>query len=678
MATIPKTVKDRALKLYTLVDYHRKLYHTDDAPEISDEAYDSLVLELQNLEQEYPELKRVDTPTERVGSAPLLQFEKITHQVPQWSFDNVFDEEELTLWEVRMKRYLEKEQEKVPQFSYCAEHKIDGLKMILTYKDGKFFSGATRGDGVVGENVTENLKTIKKVPLLLPEKIDMIVVGEVWLPKSRLIAINEERQKKNQPVFANARNAAAGSLRQLDSEIVRSRKLSCFAYDIDFLDPKESGIDIPMSQEKELLLLQKLGFNVNPFYRHCKTTEEVVQYYKQWMHKKESLDYGIDGVAIKVDEVIVQRMLGYTAKAPRFAVAFKFPAEQATTVLEDIFFQVGRTGVVTPVAKLRPVRVDGSVVSRATLHNEDEIKRLDLRIGDTVILQKAGDVIPDIVRVLPELRSGKEKPFVFPKKIPECGGDGSIERIPGQAAYRCVVSGSRAELLRKFEYFVSKKAFAIDGLGEKIIEQLMDEGLVGTFDDIFTLEEGDLLNLEGFKQKSVENLLQSIQKAKSVSLTRFLVSLSIPQVGEETAEDIAERFGTLEAIRKASFDDISAISGVGPIIATSVTTWFSLRENKKLVDRLIEHVAIISVQKKKGGKFSGKTFVLTGTLSSLSRDEAKEKIKSLGGEVTSSVSAKTSYVVVGSDPGDKFTKAQKLGVSILNEQAFTDLLNGKS
>jgi DNA ligase (NAD+) len=665
----------RIKKLVELVNHHRGLYHTRDNPEISDEAYDSLINELIELEEKYPSLKTVDSPTQRVGGKVLDGFVKVQHAVPQWSFDNVFTNEELLEWGVRMARYLAKNSTSRNKISYCAEHKIDGLKVILTYKDGVFVQGATRGDGEIGEDVTNNLRTIESIPLALSKKVDLIAVGEVWLPASELTRINKEREVKGEPLYANTRNVAAGTLRQLDPKMVRARKLESFAYDVDLFDPKSEKLKVPETQTDELLLLKTLGFKVNPNYKFCKNLSEVVEYYDSWLKKRHTLLYGVDGIAIKVNDISIQEKLGYTAKAPRFTIAFKFPAEQATTLVEDIVLQIGRTGVLTPVAKLRPVLVAGSTVSRATLHNEDEIKRLDIRIGDTVILQKAGDVIPDIVRVLTELRTGKERVFKFPTHVPECGGDGSIERIPGQAAYRCVFRGGRIMQARKLTHFVAKHAFNIDGLGEKILEQLMDENIISSFDDIFTITKGDIVDLEGFGDKSADNLLDSIKKASTIALPRFIVALSIPQVGEETAYDLARHFGTLASIRKATFEDLEKIEGVGPIIARSVVDWFSDIQNKKLVDNLLLHVKVLTeLRVEKKGKFSGKTFVLTGTLSSMSRDEAKAKIKSLGGSVSGSVSSKTDYVLAGEKPGEKIKEAERLGVKVISEKAFLELI----
>lgn len=670
---VPKDTETRARKLREIIDHHRKLYHEEDKPEISDEAYDSLVKELLEIEERFPELRTDFSPTERIGGAPQETFSKVTHEVPQWSFDNVFDENELSAWEDRLKRILSKDAKyKDRKLTYCAEHKIDGLKVVLTYKKGVLTVGATRGDGTVGENITENLRTVKDVPLKLDKNIDITVVGEAWLSKKEFERINAERRERGEPLFANPRNAAAGSLRQLDPKITAGRNLNVFAYDIDALSG--GGVSVPNTQEGELKLLSELGFNVNDAYKKCDSLEEVISYYRYWLPKRESLSYGMDGIVAKVDEVELQRALGYTAKAPRYAIAFKFPAEEATTIVQDIVLQVGRTGVLTPVAILEPVLVAGSTVSRATLHNEDEIRRLDVRVGDTVIIKKAGDVIPDIVRVLTEFRTGKEKTFKFPERVPECGGDGRVERIPGQAAYRCVDRNSALQQERRLQHFVSKKAFNIDGLGKRTIKLFMDKSLISSFDDIFTLRRGDVEILPGFGEKSADNLFRSIEAARSVTLARFLFGISIDQVGEETARDLANHFKNIESIRDASLSELEAIPGIGPVVAKSVYEWFRNRENKKVLSRLLSQVKIERVAAKGGSKLAGKTFVLTGTLSSLSRDEAKEKIENEGGKVSSSVSANTDYVVVGESPGSKLKEANKLGVKTLSEEDFVAML----
>jgi DNA ligase (NAD+) len=487
-----------------------------------------------------------------------------------------------------------------------------------------------------------------------------------------LIKINEERKKNDEPVFANTRNAGAGSIRQLDPKITAKRKLDTFIYDLN----KIEGEDWPATQGEELEFLKKLGFKTNPYYRVVGSLEEIEKFYSEWGKKREKLDYGLDGIVIKINSRKIQDALGYTGKTPRWGVAYKFPAEQVTTIVEDIVLQVGRTGVLTPVAHLRPTRVAGSVVSRATLHNEDEIKRLDVRIGDTVILQKAGDVIPDIVQVLKELRTGKEKPYVFPKKVPDCGGDGSVERVPGQVAWRCVSKDSFAQKRRKFYHFVSKKAFDMDGCGPKIVDALLDHNLISSYEDLFTLKRGDLLSLPRFAEKSVDNLLSSVEKSRQINLAKFLVGLSINQVGEETAIDLAKHFGDIRKLREASFDDLQKLNGVGPIVARALVDWFGEKNNKKLLDNLLKQIEIIKVanMEKAGGKLTGKSFVLTGTLS-MPRDEAKDKIRILGGNISESVSAKTSYLVAGENPGSKLEKAQSLGVAVLNEKEFVKLLN---
>ena len=669
--TTPKDVKRKIKTLQDEITRHQDLYHTKDQPEISDEAYDSLVRELVDYEEKYPETKQ-GSPLERIGGKPIEVFKKVTHKVRQWSFDNAFSEAELYAWEKRITRYLEKEITLPKQIVYSAEHKIDGLKIILEYENGKLIRGVTRGNGEIGEDITHNVKTIKSIPITLKEPITLVAIGEAWIAHKEFARINKERAKTNEPLFANARNAAAGSLRQLDPKVAAKRNLDSFFYDIDLLD---GDVEQPETQIQELELLKRLGFKTNPHYKECKTIEEIITYYKRWVTKKDTLPYEVDGVALKVNDISLQKTLGYTAKAPRFGVAFKFPAEQVTTVVEDIVLQIGRTGVLTPVAHLKPVLVAGSQVSRATLHNEDEISRLDVRVGDSVIIQKAGDVIPDIVSVLTALRTGKEKKFVFPTHVSECGGDGRIERVPGQAAYRCVDRNSFELQKQKFYYFVSKKAFNIEGLGPQIIDRLLEEGLVVSYDDIFTLETGDISALDGFKEKSAENLITAIEKAKEISLARFLIALSIDQVGEETAHDLANHFYSLENIQNASIEDLENISGVGTVVAESIGAWFKDPVHKEELKRLRTHILLKEESPKKTGKLLEKTFVLTGTLHVLSRNEAKEKIRLLGGSVSSSVSKKTDYVVAGKDPGTKYDKAQELNIKILSEREFVALLN---
>ncbi len=678
-----KKAKARAEKLREILNHHRHLYHVEDKPEISDQAYDSMEEELRLLEERFPDLVTPDSPTQRVSGKPLDKFEKITHTVAQWSFNDAFTPDDLRDFDKRVKRMLG-----TPAFlpgakmpaepTYVCELKIDGLHTVLTYKNGLLETAATRGDGVVGENVTANVRTIESVPLRLKEPVSIVAEGEIWLGLDQMQKINAERKKNGEPEFANPRNAAAGTIRQLDSRVVAGRKLDTFIYDL-------SAGENPDTQVAELKRLEKLGFKVNKEFAECKNIEEAIKFWQKWQKKKDTQDFLIDGIVVKVNERYFQEKLGYTGKAPRFAIAFKFPAEQATTVVESIVLQVGRQGNITPVANLRPVLLAGSTVSRATLHNEDEIKRLDVRVGDTVILQKAGDVIPDIVQVLPELRTGKEKVFKWPDQLEAClpvgvstnRGGGAIERITGQSAWRCVNKNSFAQQKRKFYHFASKGAFNIEKLGPKIIDVLLENKLLSSYEDIFSLKKGDLLALPRFAEKSVENLLGAIEERREITLPRFIVAMSIPNVGEETAEDLAEHFETLEKIAEAKLEELQAIEGIGGVVAQSVFDWFRQKENKKLVSNLLNKIKLIFPETKfRGkGKLAGQTFVLTGTLPTLSRDEAKELIRKNGGEISSSVSSQTDFVLAGIEAGSKLDKAEKLGVEIIDEKAFFKMIS---
>ncbi|AKM83815.1 TPA: NAD-dependent DNA ligase LigA [Candidatus Campbellbacteria bacterium] len=664
---VSKDVETRIKKLREAIDYYRYLYHIENRQEISDEALDSLKNELYKLEQEYPELITPDSPTQRVEGKPLKEFKKVTHKVQQWSFNDAFTEEDMEDFDTRVKRFLGGN--KKP--TYTCELKIDGLKIVLEYEKGLLKTAVTRGDGKVGEDVTLNVKTIESVPLRLKKDIDIIVEGEIWMSKKNFEKLNKTQEKRGEKIFANPRNVSAGTIRQLDPKIVAERKLDCFIYDIASLED-----EVPSRQFDELKLLGDLGFKVNKNFKHCKNINEAISFWKEWQGKKEIQDYWIDGVVIKVDEKKYQDSLGYTGKAPRFGIAFKFPAEQVTTVVEDIVLQVGRTGVLTPVAHLKPVSVAGSVVSRATLHNEDEIKRLDVRIGDTVILQKAGDVIPQVVSVLKEMRTGKEKIYHYPEYVEACGGDGKIEKIIGQVAYRCVNKNSFEQQKRKFYHFVSKKAYDIDGMGPSIIDVLLEENLISSYDDIFSLKKGDLLALPRFAEKSVNNLLSAIEKAREVELSRFLMGLSIDQVGEETTIDLAKHFGSLEKIQNASLEDLESVYGIGDVVAKSIYDWFRDKKNLHLLEKLFKQVKIKTglgpTQSK--GKLEGKKFVLTGTMENMGRDEAKTKIRALGGDISSSVSKAVDYVVAGENPGSKYDKAVELGVKVLSEEEFLRLI----
>jgi len=670
-------IKKRINNLRTALREHNYKYYVLDAPSISDEAYDALLRELKKLEDENPEFLSKNSPTQRIGGEPLKTFLKTQHKMRQWSYDNIFDFEELKKWEEKILKLKNKEQSLLREkLEYVCELKIDGLKIVLTYKNGELETGATRGDGVVGEDVTENVRTIKSIPLVLKEKIDVISVGEIWLSDEELMRINKEREKAGLPFFANARNAGAGSMRQLDPKIAANRKLDSFVYDID-----EVKIKTPNTQTEELELLKKLGFKVNQKYKLCKNIKEVQEFYEHCIKIKDKEKYGIDGIVIKINSIKIQKALGYTGKAPRYGVAYKFPAEQTTTKVLDIRIQVGRTGVLTPVAHLTPIVVAGSTVSRATLHNEDEIKRLDVRVGDTVIIQKAGDVIPDIVEVLKDLRTGKEKIFSMPRACPVCGCNIKKETIgyreDKSAGYYCANKKCFAQELERIVHFVSKKGMNIDGMGERIVEQLVHEGLVADSADIYELQKGDLEPLERFAEKSADNLIKAIEKSKKVELRKFIFALGIRHVGEETAELLANKFSMINHIKKASYEELDEIEGVGEIVARSVYDWMRDPQNEKLLKRLLEYITFAKARHLQTAKvlpLLEKIFVLTGTLSSMSRDEAKERIKSLGGKVSSSISSKTDYVVAGEDPGSKYKQAKELGVKIINEKEFLKLL----
>jgi len=742
-----ENVKDRIEKLRKELDHHRHLYYVLDKPEISDEVYDSLFSELEKLEKENPDLVIPASPTQRVGAEPLKGFKKVRHEHKQWSFDDVFDFEELKAWEEKTLRLINKQHTTYnnqrnatsskslvisSELEYCVELKIDGLKIILTYENGVLARGATRGDGAVGEDVTHNIRTNQSIPLELNERISGTFVGECWLGKSELERINRERKEKGEQLFANTRNAAAGSIRQLDPRIAARRKLDSFIYDLDDLqqttnnkqqNSRENYSDVVSgelsvaglkTQVEELELLKKLGFKVNTNFRLCKSVEEVQKFYEEWTDKKNKQEYEIDGIVIKVNSRALQEVLGYTGKAPRWGVAYKFPAERVTTVVEDIVVQVGRTGALTPVAHLRPVRVAGSTVSRATLHNEDEINRLDVRIGDTVVIRKAGDVIPEVVEVMKNLRTGNEKKFKMPSKCPICGSEVKKEQLTTNnkqqttkttAAHYCINPKCYAAEREQIIHFVSRKGFDIVGMGEKIVEQLMEEGLISDVADIFELTVGDLEPLERFAEKSAENLLAAIEKSKKIPLEKFLFALGIRFVGEETALLISKeinkefsifnvqysnksQFPNFKKIQKLEdlirfFPEISKeqwmdVKGIGEKSAESLVKWFSDKDNLKVLERMAELgvEVVIGGEGGKGGtgKFEGMTFVLTGELSGFTRDEAKDMIRKNGGNVSSSVSKKTDYVLAGENPGSKYQKAKELGVKIIGEEEFKKLI----
>ncbi len=665
---IPQEITARYEKLKSSVNHYRYLYHVENKEEISPEALDSLKSELVAIENEYPSLITADSPSQRVAGVPLAKFQKVQHKVPQWSLNDVFDEAEIREFDARIRRMLKIETGKDISPTYACELKIDGLHVVLEYRKGKLAVAATRGDGRVGEDVTHNIRTIDSVPLSLQEHIDVIVEGEVWLSKEQLQKINAQREKNGEEVYANPRNLAAGTVRQLDPKIAAARKLDTFMYDI-------AQGENPPSQEAELMRLRALGFKVNPHFALCSSIDEVISFWHTWHERKDKQEYLIDGIVVKVNEVTHQKVLGYTGKGPRFAVAIKFPAEQATTVVEDIQLQVGRTGTITPVAHLRPVRIAGSTVSRATLHNEDQIRRLDVRVGDTIVLQKAGDVIPEIVSVIKKLRRKGAKEYAFPKTVDGCGGDGAIERIPGESAYRCVTLDSAFLYRKRLYHFISKAALNADGVGPRIIDALMDNGLVQTHEDLFTLTAGDIAGLPGFKEKAAQNIVDALQEAKRVPLHRLLIGLSIEHVGEETARLIADHFGSFEAIAQADIETVSQIHGVGEVVGRSLVSWMRTKHNQEILSGILKHVEIIQPQTlQKKGALSGMTFVFTGTLPTLGRDEAKELAREAGAHVAESVSAKTSYVVLGENSGSKAQKARTLGIPTLTEDAFKRML----
>ncbi|OHA58209.1 MAG: hypothetical protein A2571_03025 [Candidatus Vogelbacteria bacterium RIFOXYD1_FULL_44_32] len=651
----------RVAKLRQLVERHNHQYYVLDQPEITDTAYDSLLNELMGLEQKWPELITPDSPTQRVGGEPLAKFTKVKHTVAQWSFADAFTVADIRDFDTRIRRLLGSVSP-----TYTCELKIDGFKIVLTYEKGSLKTAATRGNGAVGEDVTSNIKTIKSIPLrLVGSTASLVAEGEIWLSKKEFVRLNKEQEKKGLPLYANPRNTAAGTIRQLNPRIVASRELASFVYDLPRAD-----FTLPDTQKAELELLSKLGFKVNDKFKHCATVEEVIAFWQYWDQKKDTLPYEIDGVVVKVNEREYQDILGYTGKSPRFGIAFKFAAEQATTVVEDIILQVGRTGVVTPVAVLRPVLVASSTVSRATLHNEDEIRRLEVRIGDTVIIQKAGDIIPDIIKVLTELRTGREKIFKFPTSLPEIG---KIERKVGEAAWRVVDKNSAVQHRRRLYHFVGKTAFDIDGLGPKVVDLLLDEHLISDDSDFFTLKEGDLVDLPRLGARSAKNLIEAINKSRQITLARFLTSLSISQVGEETADILAQHFLTLAKIKEATTTELELLDGVGEVVGRAIYNWFRDKDNLARLKNLVKEVIIEPVEPNVRGKLSGQTIVFTGTLAKMSRPQAKNMAKKLGAHTAGSVSAKTNLLVVGANPGSKYDEALKLGVKIITEEDFLAL-----
>jgi DNA ligase (NAD+) len=652
----------RVLELRKLLDRANRQYYVLDHPEITDADYDALFRELVELETQYPELVTPDSPTQRVGGPPSDAFAKVTHRTPMLSLADAFDHDEVREFDKRVRRALGD-----VKVAYVTELKIDGLAMSLLYEDGRYKIGATRGDGYVGEDVTPNVKTIPSVPLsvTIPREFPSVfeVRGEVYMPKRSFARLNAELAAEGKPLFANPRNAAAGAVRQLDPRVTARRRLDTFIY---ALDPPGGA----KSQEQMLARLAEMGFHVNDNRRTHGDIDAVIGFLDEWEEKRRGLDYGIDGIVIKVNDLGQQAELGFVSRRPRWAVAFKFPPEQAETVVLDIKVYVGRTGAITPVAWLEPVQIGGTTVSRATLHNEDEVARKDVRPGDHVIIQRAGDVIPDVVRALKDKRPKSSRPWHMPKKCPECGTD--LVREPGESATRCINPSCPAQVLEHLRHFVG--ALDIEGLGYATLQQLLDRKFVKDPADLYHLTKDQLLSLEGFADKSAQNLLDRIEASKPTTLQRFLVALGIDHVGWTMAGWLADHFGTIDRVQFASVDDLRAIGGVGPTVADEVHEYFQRPESRRLIDRLLAAGIEIRKPERREGPLSGKTFVLTGTLGSLSRGEAEERIKALGGAIGSSVSKKTDYLVVGADPGSKLEKAERLKVPILDEAAFLDLL----
>ena len=669
--TISTEISDRAAQLRDLINHYNFLYYSADDPEVTDAEYDRLFAELKTLETDYPELITPDSPTQRVGAAPLDKFAQVTHAMPMLSLDNVFDETELTAFNQRVLDRLNTD----AVITYAAEPKLDGLAISIRYEKGLLVQAATRGDGTVGEDVTENVRTIRNVPLKLRGKNVPQVVeirGEIYMPKAGFIKLNQQRLEQNQKLFVNPRNAAAGSLRQLDSSVTAARPLALFCYGLGEIQ----GMPRPASHTEAMLIISEWGGAVCPDTSQLHGVEECLTYLHQLGERRDSLPYDIDGVVFKVDDSRLQERLGFVSRAPRWAIAYKFPAQEETTQVLDIEVQVGRTGALTPVARLQPVFVGGVTVSNATLHNEDEVRRKDVRIGDTVIIRRAGDVIPEVVQVVKDKRPKDASEFVMPQHCPVCGAD--VERLAGEAVARC--SGGlfcAAQRKEAIKHFASRKAMDIDGLGDKLVEQLVEAGLIHDPADLFYLNKAQFSALERMGDKSAENLVNALEQAKNTRFARFLYALGIREVGEATARALALHFIELDKLIAAEEAELIEIEDVGPVVAHHIHTFFRQQHNLDVIQRLLD--AGINWPEEKpvyaDSALAGKTIVLTGTLENLSRSEAKEKLLALGAKVAGSVSAKTDYVVAGRDAGSKLNKAQSLGIEVVDEATLIKWIN---
>lgn len=658
--------KKRIEELRKETAYHAKKYYDDDNPEISDFEYDMLMVELRNLEAKYPDLISKESLTQKVGGTVKEGFEKVTHEVPLQSLQDIFNFDDLYAFDERMKEQANKFSK---ELKYVVETKIDGLSAALEYKKGKFVRGATRGNGLVGEDVTKNMLTIKHIPKELKEPIDITVRGEVFIGTNEFEKLNEERALEEQTLFANARNAAAGSLRQLDSKITEKRPLDIFIFNV------QKSEDIKFTSHYEsLLYMEKLGFNVNPVKILCNNIEEVIEAINKIGEQRKDLYFGIDGAVIKVDDLELREKIGSNYKVPKWAIAYKYPPEKKETVVKDIVCQVGRTGAITPLAILEPVVVAGSTISKTTLHNEDFIKEKDLKIGDHVYIQKAGDVIPEVVEVIKEKRTGKEIDFEMPKTCPVCGAE--VVRLDGEAVNRCIGIECPAKILRNITHFVSREAMNIDGLGESIIEQLIEKGLINNIADIYYLTYEDISSLKKDGEKFTKNLLNSIENSKNNDLDRVICSLGIKNVGAKLAKILAKEFKNIDDLMNASVIRLNSINDVGEITANNIYEFFKQEQTIDLINRLKNAgVNMEYLQQESDDKrFFGKTFVLTGSLTNYTRDEASKIIEDFGGKTSSSVSKKTTYLLAGEDAGSKLTKAEQLGVTIITEREFEDMI----
>ena len=669
------TIEQQINHLRTQLRHHEYQYHVLDAPEVPDAEYDRLMRELRELETAHPDLVTADSPTQRVGAAPLSEFGQVKHQVPMLSLDNVFDEDSYLAFYKRVQDRL-----KIAEpLTFCCELKLDGLAVSLLYENGELVQAATRGDGTTGENITANVRTIRAIPLRLqgdniPARLE--VRGEVFMPQPGFEAMNEEARRTGGKVFANPRNAAAGSLRQLDPRITAKRPLTFFCYGIGVLD----GGELPRSHYERLQQLKAWGLPVSDRVRVCTGSQDVLEFYRQVEADRPTLGFDIDGVVVKIDSLDIQETLGFVARAPRWATAFKFPAQEQITQVKDVEFQVGRTGAITPVARLEPVLVAGVMVSNATLHNADEIERLGLRIGDTVIVRRAGDVIPQVVGVVMDERPENAREVIFPTHCPVCNSD--VERVEGEAVARCtgglICGAQRKEALK---HFVSRRALDVDGMGDKIIDQLVEKEYVKNPADLFRLTAGKLTGLDRMGPKSAQNVVNALEKAKETTLARFLYALGIREVGEATAANLAAHYGSVEALKAADIDSLKAVPDVGDVVAKHVVNFLSEEHNQQVIDELLSPeinihwpAVQVIVPEEIDSPFSGKTVVLTGSLSVLSRDEAKDRLTALGAKVSGSVSKKTDLVIAGEAAGSKLAKAQELGIAVIDEAEMIRLL----